>query len=80
VLAFVPQGQIPVKICMSSVDAMLPMSGPEKCGPLRAMLYLVRAMLDLKCGAIAWYANGKCNSKPELVYLLAGGGDDWECR
>jgi hypothetical protein len=69
VLAFVPQHQIPVKIFMSSVDVVLPMSGPEKCGPLRAMLHLVRAMLDLKCGAIARYASGKSNSKPELVYL-----------
>lgn len=89
ILAFVPKGKIPLTSFMGGVDVVLPMSGPEKCGPQRAMRGLVRAMLDLDCGAIARYCSGRgVNPKPEFMYLWpakksagrekAGGEEDEE--
>lgn len=70
VISFVPKNVIPVTHFMGGVDVVLPMSGPEKCGPQRAMRSLVSTMLALECGAIARYCSGKgVNPKPEFMLL-----------
>lgn len=69
-IAFVPQSKVPVSLFLGSVDVVLPMSGPEKCGPLRAVEVLAKAMTARDCGAIARLVTGKGSaSKPDFVYL-----------